>query len=327
MSPMRSNKSRRDRAFAYLAVLIYAAIIGLSFMYTKVALAYASAIDTLALRFTLSFAAIVILVATGVFRLSLQGKPWPRLLLLALMYPLGFFTLQTFGLKHASSAEGGIIFAVTPILTAILAGFFLKESTTLRQKLSILLSVFGVVLIFVMQGSIMDLTNAAGMLLLFLSCLASAGYTVLSRFLLRTFTPPEVTTSMMAIGCMTFWLASLLDHAADGTVNQIFEPLAHPDFIGSILYLGILASLVTAFSSSYALSKLEASKISVFSNLSTVISIAAGAFLLGETVTVYHLIGSVLIVAGVIGTNVRPKPKAAVTLRDTEQSMPKNNVV
>ncbi|MGG6311841.1 DMT family transporter [Paenibacillus macerans] len=302
-------KTQHGRVYAYIAVLVYAAIIGLSFMFTKVALAYANPIDPLAFRFTLSFAAIVVLVATGVFRLSLKDKPWPRLFLLALMYPLGFFTLQTFGLKHASSAEGGIIFATTPILTALLAGVFLKESTTLRQKLSILLSVFGVVLIFVMQNTGIDLTNVAGISLLFLSCLASAGYVVLSRYLLRTFTPTEVTISMMAIGCVVFWSASLASHVANGTMNQICTPLANSEFVWSILYLGILASLVTAYSSSYALTQLEASKISVFSNLSTVISIAAGAFILGETVTVYHLIGSAFIIAGVIGTNMKQKTK------------------
>jgi len=301
--------SQRGRIYAYLAVLLYASIIGLSFLFTKVALTYASPIDTLALRFTLSFAGIVVLVATGVFRISLKGKPWPRLLLLALMYPLGFFTLQTFGLQHATSAEGGILFATTPILTALLAGIFLKETTTLRQKLSILLSVFGVVWIFVMQGTGIDMRNVVGITLLLLSCLASAGYVVLSRYLLRTFTPPEVTSAMMAIGCVAFWTASLIGHAADGTMNRMFAPLANADFVWSIVYLGLLASLVTAFTSSYALSKLEASKISVFSNLSTVISIAAGAFLLGETVTVYHLVGSALIIAGVVGTNLKEKAR------------------
>jgi len=314
--PSPLSPSPRGRFYAYLAVLVYAFIIGLSFLYTKVALTYAAPIDTLAFRFTLSFAGVVVLVATGVFRVSLKGKPWPRLLLLSLIYPLGFFTLQAFGLQHASSAEGGILFATTPILTAVLAGIFLRETTTLRQKLSILLSVFGVVWIFVMQGAGIDMRNAAGISLLLLSCLASAGYVVLSRYLLRTFTPPEVTSAMMAIGCVAFWAASLIGHAAAGTMNQLFAPLAHADFVWSIVYLGLLASLATAFTSSYALSKLEASKISVFSNLSTVISIAAGAFLLGETVTVYHLIGSALIIAGVVGTNLKEKARQRGVVSD-----------
>jgi Permeases of the drug/metabolite transporter (DMT) superfamily len=67
--------------------------------------------------------------------------------------------------------------------------------------------------------------------------------------------------------------------------------------------LGILSSLVTAFTANYALSRLEATKAVVFSNLSTVVSIAAGALVLGEPVEIYHLAGSLLIIAGVWGTN------------------------
>lgn len=44
--------------------------------------------------------------------------------------------------------------------------------------------------------------------------------------------------------------------------------------------------------------------MSVFTNLSTIVSIAAGAVFLGEQITVYHWIGSFLIIAGVIGTNL-----------------------
>ncbi|MNO28672.1 O-acetylserine/cysteine export protein [compost metagenome] len=301
------TKIQSARFYAYLAVLIYAIIIGLSFMFVRVALSYANPIDTLAFRFTLSFVGVVVLVATRVFRISLKGKPWPRLFLLALLYPLGFFILQTFGLKYSSSAEGGIIFATTPILTALLAGLFLKETTTQRQKLSILISVVGVILIFVMQGTGIHLTNVTGIMLLTLSCLASAGYVVLSRYLLRTFTPSEVTTFMMAIGFIIFWIASIMSHRVNGTLDQIFAPLSNMQFVWAIVYLGILASLVTSLLASYALTQLESSKISVFSNLSTVISIAAGSFLLGEALTVYHYIGTVLIIAGVIGTNVKQK--------------------
>lgn len=84
----------------------------------------------------------------------------------------------------------------------------------------------------------------------------------------------------------------------------MFSPLASGTFIVSILYLGIMSTLVTALSSNFALSRIEASKMSVFSNLSTIVSIIAGALLLGEEVRMYHIIGSALIIAGVMGTNL-----------------------
>ncbi len=126
------------------------------------ALEHAQPIDTLTYRFAVSFAVMSIPVLFGRIKLNYFGKPLYKALLLATMYPLGFFTLQTFGLQHATSSEGGILFAFTPILTMLLASVFLKEATTVLQKLSIFLSVFGVVFIFVMKGSGIDLSNMTG---------------------------------------------------------------------------------------------------------------------------------------------------------------------
>ncbi|MDF2660933.1 MAG: protein of unknown function transrane [Paenibacillus sp.] len=59
--------------------------------------------------------------------------------------------------------------------------------------------------------------------------------------------------------------------------------------------------------------------MSVFANLSTIVSMAAGAVFLGEEVAVYHGIGSVLIIAGVIGANrLGRKKRAAFAAPNTE---------
>lgn len=288
---------------AYAAVVLNAVIIGFSFLFTKMALQQAAPLDTLVYRFAISFAVMSIPVLFGKVKLSFHGKRLLAALPLALLYPLGFFTLQTFGLQHATSSEGGILYAFTPVLTMIIASLFLKETTTAFQKLSIFLSAFGVVFIFVMKGSGIDWANMTGIILLFLSCLTSAGYSVLARSLLKTFKPGEVTYLMLGIGFITFLIASVTDHAASGTLHSIFEPLTSGTFIISVLYLGIFSSLLTALTANYALSKLEASKVGVFSNLSTVVSIVAGAAFLNEEVTIYALIGSIMIIAGVMGTN------------------------
>jgi drug/metabolite transporter (DMT)-like permease len=54
----------------------------------------------------------------------------------------------------------------------------------------------------------------------------------------------------------------------------------------------------------YTLSKVEASKLSVFANLSTIVSITAGALFLHEEVTAHHWIGFFMIIVGILGTNV-----------------------
>src|SRR5689334_18265212 len=90
-------------------------------------------------------------------------------------------------------------------------------------------------------------------------------------------------------------------------------------FIVSILYLGVMSSLVTALTANYALSKMEASKMSVFANLSTVVSIAAGAMFLGENITLYHIIGSALIITGVMGANRFERKKAAKRMANVDR--------
>ena len=295
---------RMERGLPYLFAVMNAVIVGMSFLFAKLALEYAGPLDTLAFRFAASFLVMSIPVAFGWVKLEYRGKPVYKVLLLASLYPLGFFTLQAYGLQHASSAEGGILYAFTPVVTMVMASVFLKETTTVSQKLSIGLSVFGVAFIFVMKGDAFDPSNLTGISLLALTCVAFAGYNVLARSLAKRFTPAETTYAMLGLGFVTFLSASLVDHASAGTLHRVFAPLAGGAFLGSIVFLGVVSSLVTALAGNYILSKMEASKMSVFSNLSTIVSIAAGATFLGEEITVYHLIGSVMIVAGVIGTNV-----------------------
>ncbi|WP_223068612.1 DMT family transporter [Paenibacillus caui] len=303
---------------AYLCAVVNAAIIGFSFLFVKIALEYAGPIDTLTYRFAVSFAALTIPVILGRIRLNYYGKLLYKALLLATMYPLGFFIFQTYGLRFATSSEGGILYAFVPVLTMLMGSLFLKESTTVLQRLSICLSVIGVIFIFFMKGKGIDISNLTGIFLLVISCLAFAGYSVLARSLLRTYRPMEISYLMLGIGFFSFLVMSLSDHAAAGTLYRLLSPLAKGKFIASVLYLGVMSSLVTTLTANYALSKIEASKISAFSNLSTVVSIAAGAMVFGEDIKVYHIIGSVLIIAGVWGTN-------RFGLKKSEDSAPHSN--
>lgn len=296
----------RSVKLAYVSAVANAAIIGLSFLFTKIALAHTDPFDTLTYRFIVSFAVISIVVWLSKIRLTtFRGKSLFYIVLLGTLYPVSFFVLQAFGLLHTTSAEGGIIHAFTPVLTLILAAIFLREKTTFIQKASILSSIAGVVFIFLMKGSTFHFLSFTGTLLLLLSCLAIAAYSVLARSLLKTHRPIELTYVLLGFGCIAFLLASLVNHAKQGTWSSFVAPLSDGTFIVSIAYLGVMASLVTALTANYSLSKLNASKVSVFSNLSTIVSIIAGAVFLGEEVRMYHVIGSVFIIAGVIGTNYK----------------------
>ncbi|MCR8643790.1 DMT family transporter [Paenibacillus sp. N1-5-1-14] len=285
---------------AYLFAVINAVVIGISFMLVKKTLDYASPLDTLTFRFAAAFVILLIVLACGLVKLNYRGKPFYKLLLLASMYPLGYFILQTLGLKSATSAEGGIISAFTPIITMAIASLFLKESTTLLQKLFTFLSIFGVVFIFIMKGSSVDLSKMSGIILLLVACVVFAGYSVLTRFVAKDFTPMEISYVLIGTGFIVMMLMSLTSHGLSGTWDALVTPFATPTFTLLIVLIGVI-QIVTAFLASFVLARIKASQMTVFTNLSTVVSIVAGAVFLGEQVTWYHLIGSMLIVVGVIG--------------------------
>jgi drug/metabolite transporter (DMT)-like permease len=283
--------------------MIYTLITGLSFLFGKISLRYAAPIDILAYRFSAAFITLLLPVL-------LHWLPWKfsllklkKILPLAIFYPLLFFGLQTYGLEYATSAEAGIIFAAIPIFTTILATLILKEKTNLQQKICILLSVFGVIYIFKMNGAYLDLDNLKGIYLLLLSALSFAGYSIMARILTRDFSNVELSYYMITLSFVCYSLFSFLQHLLQGSLPMLLAPLRQPEFIVAILYLGILSTVVTSLMTNYVLSKVEASKMSVFGNLGTVISILAGVTILKEPIYTYHLIGSGLIILGVLGTN------------------------
>ncbi|MBE7121728.1 DMT family transporter [Bacillus cereus] len=305
---------------AYLSALLYSLIIGFSFMFVKLALTVTSPLDTLAHRFTVAFIAASIPVIFGFVKLNISFKNILALLPLAIFYPALFFAFQAFGLVYTSSSEAGIIQAAIPIFTMILASYFLKEYSNTWQKTSVLISVIGVIYIFIMNGIGTHETSFIGVILILLSALSSACYNVLARKMTKKFKLMDLTYTMTAIGFISFNFIAIIDHMNKGTITVYFKPFTNGTFLISILYLGLLSSLLTALLLNYSLSYIEAAKISVFSNLSTLITIIAGVVFLQEQIAYYHIIGTILIVLGVVGTNFLGKKGIEIKKKNTSLS-------
>ncbi len=305
MQPDGRGKAMKNRSerLAYAAAIGHTFITGLSFMFSKIGLGYSTPWDLLAYRFTASFIAVMIPVAFRWISFDFTRERVRKILPLALFYPLSFFAFQTFGLQYLTSSEASILLASMPVFTLILASYFLREETSLLQKLSVMLSVAGVVYITANKGASLNFTNIKGVTMILLSALSFSVYSILVKKLARNFTILEMSYIMIVISFIFFNAMSLARHVIKGTAGSFFAPLSEPGFIVAFVYLGVLSSLVTSLLTNYALSKIDASKMCVFTNLSTVISIIAGVVFLKENIYFYHLIGSLMIISGVVGTN------------------------
>ena len=297
-----------EKTKAYLAALSFSAIIGFSFLFTKIALGYASPLTNLAHRYTIAALVMVVLHQTKFIKVSLSRKDILSILPMSLFYPLLFFIFQSLALQYISSSEAGILQALVPIFTLLLASAFLKEKTSLLQKFFLFLSVAGVVFIFLSKGANFGTETASfGFLLMLGSVLANAINNILSKSKGGRYRAMDMTAVVIFVGFVTFNTLSLTSHYLEGNILAYFAPFGQLPYLLSILYLGILASIVTGSLTIYAIVRLGASTVSVFGNLGTVLTILAGALILHEPIYSYHMIGATLIIAGILGMNLMRK--------------------
>lgn len=291
------------KALATITSISYSVIFGLSFLFTKKALVIAPPFQLIAFRFLLAFIFMSILILTKVLKVNYKNKNIKKLFPLVLMQPIGYFIFETFGLKLSTSSQAGIMTALIPIISAIVAVYILKEIPSNKQWFFIILSVIGVIFIVVMDNHNDSRNSLLGIFLLLGAITCGSFYHVLSRKISSAFTPVETTYFMMGVGAVTFNFISVIINIKNITLSSYFNLLYNKDFLIPLLFLGILSSVIAFLFVNFSLCYLEASKCAVFSNLSTVISILAGVLFLNEKIYWYHIIGSITILTGVYFTN------------------------
>ena len=288
---------------AYLSASLYSIFAGCSFLFVKIALGYTNPIDLLFYRYLVSFIFVIILSIKYKDKLSLSKDRVLKLLPLSIFYPTLFFLFQTFGLQYTTSSEAGIFSALTPIFTLILASILIDEKTNTYQKISVLISVLGVIYITIKKSNGLEISNMKGIIFLILSTLSFSIYSIMLKSYTKEYNSMELSFTISTFGFIFFSILSLINRLKLGTISKIFLPLGNINFLMAIIYLGFLASLCTSLLTSYSLKTIKASQMSVFSNLATVISIIAGVIVLNEEVYYYHIIGSLMIIIGVVGVN------------------------
>lgn len=287
---------------AYLAAVIFSIAVGFSFLGVKTCIPIASTLQILVWRYNWAAIVMGILIILGIAKLDLKGKPKKNLVLTAGFY-IGFMVLQTIGLIFSTSVESGIIFAIIPILSRIIAGIFLDEKSTWIQNISVMISISALILMIILGASEVE-TSLLGIIILLLSSLSMAISNVFMRYVRAIYRPVEITTYICFMGVVIFNLAFL----ASGEGATYFEPLVHTEFIVATFYLGTACIVLSAQLMAFMLRHMPAINATIFGNLSTAISIVAGVVFLQESLKYYHIICSILIIIGVIGVSL-PKFK------------------
>ena len=130
--------------------------------------------------------------------------------------------------------------------------------------------------------------------LLLLTVACDATYYTLSHRAAQRFTALEVTYVMFTVGMVVFVPAALIKGA--GHMAETFLPAIQSGrFWLAVVFLGVVSSVGAYFLLNSANAHLSVSEASLFSNITTVVSVLAGVLLLREPFGIWQILGVVLI--------------------------------
>ena len=278
----------------YAALIVTMLVWGLSFIGTKIALTSFAPFAVMFLRFGLaSLLFLGFFLKNGFPRLT--PTQHLRLLLLSIFEPGLYFVLETYGIKLTSASETSLLIALVPVAVTVLSRIMLKERLSVRGGTGILLSVAGVAVLVLGGGR--DLGEGSSLLgdLLILGAVFSAAlYMVLARDLGKKISSLGFTGYQCFYGAL-FFAPFFLFGAGAGGMSAAFKLEA----AAAILFLALGATIGGFVCYNYALSKVPATKASVFINGIPVVTAVGAWFLLGERLTGLQIAGAALVIAAV----------------------------
>ncbi len=207
------------------------------------------------------------------------------------------FGLVYWGEKYIPSGLASIIFAVFPLFVILFSYLLIKESKSLvSQVIGVFLGFGGIIIIF-SEGLKIDFSNdSMGMAAVFTSAVMQAGIAVIIKKYGRHLNPLSMNFLPLLIAGITMILFGIL-----------FEDFSHNKFdekaVLSVLYLALFGTVVTFTTYYWLMQRINVFILSLSSFITPIVAVILGWFILGEQFTFQTIIGSFLVLVGILFAN------------------------
>jgi len=227
-------------------------------------------------------------------KLEFTKKDVKYILLLTLFEPCLYFIFEAKALQLTTASQAGMITSMMPLMTAIAASFVLKEYLSKRVVIGSILAVAGAVWLSLGAQSSEHASNPLlGNFLEFCAMICGTWYAISVRYLSQRFSALFLTAIQAFIGTIFFAPLALWEYF---TLPMTLSW----EVFGWICYLGIVVTLGGYGMFNLALSRIEASRASVFVNLIPVFTVLLAYIFLGEVLSQTEMMASFVIFGGII---------------------------
>ena len=295
----------------HVVAFLVVAIWGTTFVFTKLLLLGGlSAAQIFALRFIVAY---VLLLAFCLFKgIRWMADSWRDELLMALLGLTGgslYFLTENSAMNYTTTTNTSLIVSLSPLIASALIGFFYRsERLTRLQSFGSLMAAVGVVLV-VMNGHFVLHLSPRGDLLAFSAALCWGAYSLLMVPANQRYDTVFITRKVFFYGLL-FMIPYFLCFPGLG-VRQLVR---HPSLLWNLLFLGSVASMLCFLAWNWVLKKLGPVVATNYVYLNPVTTIVFAWFVLHEQITLFFILGTILILLGMYLADKRGalRPKETV---------------
>ena len=207
-----------------------------------------------------------------------------------------YFLVENMALLHSTASNVSILVSTTPLVTAMLLAIFYKsERLGIRQIIGSVLAFIGVVLV-VLNGQFVLHLNPLGDALAMGASLTWGFYSLFMRRIMGRYSADFITRKVFFYGLVTILPYFALVHPLD--IDLIAS--GNMTVWGNLLFLGFVASTGGYLLWNWVMRQLGAVKSTNYIYLQPLVSMMAGAMILGERITFLAIAGAVILITGMI---------------------------
>ena len=294
-----------NRLFYHLVAFLVVAIWGVTFVYTKLLLiAGLTAAQIFVLRFVVAY---LLLLAYSLTRKQsrLFSSVWQdELLMVALGITGGslYFLTENSAMIYTTTTNTSLIVCLCPLIAALLIALFFRSMRLHGlQIVGTVMAAIGVIIV-VLNGRFVLHLSPLGDALAFGACLCWALYSLLMIPASQRYDTTFITRKVFFYG-----LVSMIPYFLIYPDLPSPSVVLRPDVLANLLFLGCVASMLCFLAWNWVIKKLGAVIATNYVYFNPVTTVLFAWLILSEHITIYFLIGTLLILTGMYLCNRAPK--------------------
>ena len=281
--------------FPHIVAFVVVAIWGSTFVFTKLLLLGGlTAAQIFMLRFIIAY--VLLLVYCLIRGIRWVADSWRDELLMAALGVVGgslYFLTENSAMNYTTTTNTSIIVSLCPLFASAIIGLFYKSERLSRlQTFGMVMAAAGVIVV-VMNGHFVLHLSPRGDALAFAACLCWALYSMLMIPANARYDTVFITRKVFFYG-----LLSMIPYYIVYPELNLHLVFTQSQLLWNLLFLGSVASMLCFLTWTWVLKQLGAVVATSYVYLNPVTTIVFAWFLLGEQITLWFILGTLLILYG-----------------------------